>query len=104
RGELRPEIENAVFALQPGQVAGPIESARAFHFFRLETRESEQTTSLADAREGIIEKIRDGKFKEKLEEYLKKLWADNYIYVFPKYGTSEWKPVGLTEKGLDSSP
>src|SRR5207249_4803106 len=30
-GELRPEVESQVFSLQPGQLAGPIESSRAFH-------------------------------------------------------------------------
>jgi parvulin-like peptidyl-prolyl isomerase len=90
-GELRAEIESQVFALQPGQLAGPIESSRAFHVVRLETKEREEVTALADAQDSITEKIRDTRFKASLETYLENLWKENYIYVFPKFGTSEWK-------------
>jgi parvulin-like peptidyl-prolyl isomerase len=91
RGELRPELESAIFALKPGELAGPVESSRAFHLVRLETKEPEQVTPIEEAREGIIERVRDARFQERLEEYLHKLWTDNFIYVFPKYGTAEWK-------------
>jgi parvulin-like peptidyl-prolyl isomerase len=99
-GELRAEIESQVFALQPGQLAGPIESSRAFHIVRLETKDKEEVTSVADAQDAITEKIRDTRFKESLETYLQNLWNENYIHVFPKYGSSEWKPTD----SLDSPP
>ncbi len=98
RGEMRKELEEAAFALQPGQVAGPIESSRAFHLLKLESREPEEVTPLEKARDGITEKIRNEKFQEKIEAYLKKLWEDNFIYVFPKFGTSNWVPTGAGEK------
>jgi len=100
KGELRPEIESQVFALKPGDLAGPIESVRAFHIVRLETKEGEQVTSITDARDTITEKIRDARFKENLQVYLEHLWKENYIYVFPKYGSSEWKPMDT----LDTEP
>ena len=100
RGELRPEIETQVFTLEPGQMAGPIESVRAFHIVRLETKETEQVTPLPDARDAITDKIRDSRFKDNLGTYLENLWKENYIYVFPKFGTSEWKPMD----NLDTVP
>ncbi len=104
KGELLPEIEKETFALKPGQLAGPIESARAFHIVKLESRDPEQVTPLPEARDGIIEKIRDEKFDDKVEEYLKKLWTDNFIYIFPKYGSAEWQPAGATGKALVTEP
>jgi parvulin-like peptidyl-prolyl isomerase len=89
-----------VFALQAGQLAGPIESSRAFHIVRLETKDKEEVTSIADAQDAITEKIRDTRFKASLETYLQNLWNENYIHVFPKYGSSEWKPTD----SLDSPP
>jgi parvulin-like peptidyl-prolyl isomerase len=100
RGELRPEIESQVFSLEPSQLAGPIESSLAFHIVRLETKEAEQVTPLPEARDTITEKIRDSRFKDNLAVYLENLWKENYIYVFPKFGSSEWKPMD----SLDAVP
>jgi parvulin-like peptidyl-prolyl isomerase len=93
RGELRPEVESQLFNMKPGEMAGPIESSRAFHIVRLETVDAEQITPLPDARDSITEKIRDERFKDSLAIYLENLWKENYIYVYPKYGSSEWKPM-----------
>lgn len=100
RGEMRPELEAPAFALQPGQIAGPIESSLAFHIFLLESREPEEVTPLEKARDGIIEKLRDQEYKEKIDAYLKKLWNDNFIYIFPKFGTSDWLPMGAGDNPL----
>ncbi len=104
KGELLPEIEKAVFSLQTGQVAGPVESARGLHILKLESREAEEVTPVSGARDTITEKIRDQKSQEKVEAYLQKLWADNFIYVFPKYGTADWKPVHAVQKGWSDEP
>jgi peptidyl-prolyl cis-trans isomerase SurA len=100
KGELNAAIESQVFALKPGELAGPIETSRAFHIIRLETKEGEQVTPLPDAKDMITEKIRDARFKQALAVYLENLWKENYIYVYPKYGSSEWKPMDT----LDASP
>jgi len=97
RGELRPELEAAAFALQVGQVAGPVESSRAFHLIKLESRDPEEVTPLEKARDGISEQLREARFREKIDAYLKKLWNDNFIYVYPKFGTSDWLPTGASE-------
>ncbi|HEV8336122.1 MAG TPA: peptidyl-prolyl cis-trans isomerase [Candidatus Polarisedimenticolia bacterium] len=93
RGELRSDLEKEAFRLQPGQIAGPIESARAYQIVKLESREPEEVTPLDKARDGIADHLRDAKFQEKVDAYLKKQWSDNFIYVYPKFGTSEWLPV-----------
>jgi parvulin-like peptidyl-prolyl isomerase len=91
RGELLAGIEAAVWPLQPGEIGGPVDTGRSFHIVRLEAREPEQVTPVGEAREGITERIRDAKFQEKVDEYLEKLWTDNFIYVYPKFGSGEWK-------------
>lgn len=100
RGELRPELEKAAFALQPGQVAGPVESSLAFHLVKMESRDAEEATPLDKAKEGISEQLREARFKEKIDDYLKKLWNENFIYVYPKFGTSDWLPAGASEEVL----
>ncbi|MCI0408260.1 MAG: peptidyl-prolyl cis-trans isomerase, partial [Acidobacteria bacterium] len=104
KGELNSAIESQVFALKPGELAGPIETARAFHIIRLETKEGEQVTPLPDAKDTITEKIRDSRFKQNLAVYLEALWKENYIYVYPKYGSSEWKPMDTLETGPGEGP
>lgn len=103
KGELRSEIEKAVEGLKPGQTAGPIESAKAFHILKVESREPEQITPLADARDDITERIRDAKFQEQVDGYLQKLWTGNFIYVYPKYGSAEWKPTAPAKEAADET-
>jgi parvulin-like peptidyl-prolyl isomerase len=100
RGEMRPELENAAFMLQPGQIAGPIESSLAFHILKLESREPMEVTPLEKARDGITEHLRGDRFKTKVDEYLRKLWDDNFIYIYPKFGTSGWLPLGASDNPL----
>jgi len=104
KGELRPEIESQVFALKPGELAGPIDTGRAFHIIRLETKEGEQVTPLPDAKDMITDKIRDSRFKQALATYLETLWKENYIYVYPKYGSSEWKPMDAVDVAPGEGP
>ncbi len=75
-----------------------------FEEVKLESREAEEVTPVSGARDTITEKIRDQKSQEKVEAYLQKLWADNFIYVFPKYGTAEWKPTHAVQKGWSEEP
>ena len=100
RGELRPELETVAFALEPGQVAGPVESSLALHLVKMESRDAEEVTPLEKAGEGISEQLREARFREKIDAYLKKLWNDNFIYVYPKFGTSDWLPSGASESVL----
>jgi len=97
RGEMREELERAAFSLEPGQLAGPIESARGFHLLKMEGREPEEVTPLEKAKDGIASRLREARFQEKIDEYLKKLWKDNFIYVYPRFGTSDWLPMGAGE-------
>jgi parvulin-like peptidyl-prolyl isomerase len=101
RGEMRPELETAAFMLPVGQIAGPIESSHSFHIVKLESREPEEVTPPEKARDGITDKLREAKLKEKVDAYLKKLWADNFIYIYPKFGSSDWLPSGASDNPLE---
>jgi parvulin-like peptidyl-prolyl isomerase len=81
-------------------VAGPVESSLAFHLMKMESRDPEEVTPLDKASDGISEQLREARFKEKIDAYLKKLWSDNFIYVYPKFGTSDWLPAGASEEVL----
>jgi hypothetical protein len=65
---------------------------------KLESREPEEVIPVEKASDGIAEHLRDGRFKEKVDAYLRKLWNDNFIYVYPKFGTSDWLPTGASDE------
>ncbi|MBS2033443.1 peptidylprolyl isomerase [bacterium] len=65
RGELEPELAEALFALQPGQVSQPVESADGIHIFRVVSSK----TGLDELRPQIEERLiaaRRGDFVEDL--------------------------------------
>jgi peptidyl-prolyl cis-trans isomerase SurA len=63
RGELAPEIESELLALEPGQISRPVRSPLGFHVFRLESKDSLESPS-------IRQQIRDILFRQQFEARL----------------------------------
>jgi peptidyl-prolyl cis-trans isomerase SurA len=63
RGELAPDVEAQLLALNPGQVSQPVKSTLGYHLFRLESRDSLQAAS-------IRQQIRDILFRQQYESRL----------------------------------
>src|SRR5207248_6850630 len=55
RGMLPQELDARVWAMQPGQVSGPIPSTLAVHLFRMNSR---GTAPIEQARAGIEQRVR----------------------------------------------
>jgi peptidyl-prolyl cis-trans isomerase SurA len=72
RGELTPEIEQAILRLQPGQTSQPTRSAVGYHLFHLVARETLSGEALTQARS----QIRDILYREKYDARLKEWIAD----------------------------
>ncbi len=70
RGELAPEIETAILALQVGEVSRPFRSEVGYHLFKLERRESLAGEGLAQARNQIREILFREKYQARLKDWL----------------------------------
>lgn len=60
RGRMVPEFEEAVFALQPGQVSQPVRSQFGYHVIRVEDRRPGTTRPLEEVRENIRMRLSQG--------------------------------------------
>ena len=81
RGRLMPEIEQAVFALQPGQISPVVRSSLGYHIFRLEERRSAYTKPVADVQAEIRNKLFQEKYRQRYVEWIGKLKEHAYITI-----------------------
>jgi len=58
RGEMVGPIEEAAFALQPGEISGIVETSFGFHLVKLEEIKPARRISLDEARQDIAQKLR----------------------------------------------
>jgi peptidyl-prolyl cis-trans isomerase SurA len=72
RGELTPEIEQAILALRPGETSQPTRSPVGYHLFHLDGKETLSGEALTQARS----QIRDILYREKYDVRLKEWIAD----------------------------
>jgi peptidyl-prolyl cis-trans isomerase SurA len=70
RGELAPEIEEAILGLQPGQFSAPFRSTVGYHLFRLDSKQSLTGEALAQTRSQIREILYRQKYDARLREWL----------------------------------
>ena len=57
RGQLPSELEEAAFALAPGQTSPPIETSLGYHVLRVDSRQPARELSLEEARGWIRERL-----------------------------------------------
>lgn len=60
RGRMVKEFEDAVFALQVGQVSGPVKSQFGYHIIKLEDRRPAGLQPLEEVRERVRDKVVEG--------------------------------------------
>lgn len=81
KGQLMGEIDEKVFALQPGQLAGPIQSALGYHIFKLVERKEVSIKPIADVRSQIQDILFKQKLRDKLESWMLSLKKNAYISI-----------------------
>ena len=70
RGELAPDIEEAILKIQPGQYSAPFRSKVGYHLFRLDSRESLTGEALAQSRNQIRDILYRQKYDSRMQEWL----------------------------------
>lgn len=59
KGQMIPAFEQAVFAMQPGEVSGVVKSDFGYHVIKLEAIEPASTKSLSEAKDEIRKKLQE---------------------------------------------
>src|SRR5262245_23690593 len=83
--DLHPALNQAALALKIGEISDPVDTGRALHILKLEARVETTVKGLADVKDEVYNAVREEKFRPRFDNYLKKLWKENYIEVAPKY-------------------
>lgn len=81
KGEMRKEIDNAVFSLAPGEVSDIIESPIGYHIFKVTERIPEEITDFNVVKEEIEELIYRERINKNLKKWLKELRKNAYISI-----------------------
>jgi len=81
RGQLKPEIENKIFAMNIGDVSEPVEVENGLYIFKLIDQFPAQTLPLEEVKDKITEAIFKEKFKKQLSTWLTKLKKDAYVEI-----------------------
>ncbi|MBI4913683.1 MAG: peptidyl-prolyl cis-trans isomerase [Acidobacteria bacterium] len=73
KGLLRPAIENAALGLKPGEVSGPIETDKDTYIIQLVSAELDLVKPFSEVRPQILEKLREPKAENAIQNYLQNL-------------------------------
>jgi len=76
RGDLAGPLESAAFALEPGQVSDPIETAHGFHILGVDQRRVGESKSLDEVREAVHDFLVQRKYQSRLREFLSEARAE----------------------------
>ena len=85
---LPPPLREAVSALKPGDIGGPLQGSAEFIIVRLEERRPARTKSLAEAREEIERSLLPAKRQEVFQKWLAEQEQKSRIEVFLQPGST----------------
>ncbi len=85
RSDLNSAIGAAVFSLKAGEVTKLIPTTAGWYLFRMQAVKKAGMPNLAKAQEAIVAALKNVKFKKAYQSYIKKLKAENYVWINPKY-------------------
>lgn len=94
KGSMNPAIEEVVFDLPVGDFSEIIESSYGFQIVRVIDRKPPSVLPLEEVRPQIAEALYERKAEPEVQEYLKNLFDESYVYVNPKY-TEQYDLSGL---------
>jgi parvulin-like peptidyl-prolyl isomerase len=85
KGVLRPDLEQAVLALKPGQVSAPVITDKDICLMQLTESELDKVQPFAEVRAGILAKLQEPKAQNAVETYIQSLRIRaNIRYIVPR--------------------
>lgn len=81
RGQAQKPFEDAAFALQPGEVSGPVETRYGFHVIKAGERRPAQKVPFGQAAAQVEEYLAGQKREEKMREYVNRLKSSNKVEI-----------------------
>ncbi len=81
KGQFIPQLEEAIFKLQPGEVTPVLETEIGYHIFKLIEKTPERVKSFDEARSSIEDIIYSEKSKTRFDEWMAQLRKNAYISV-----------------------
>ena len=81
-GQLKKEIEDIVFKMDPGEVSGPVKIENKYYIFRLNKINPPRQQVLAEVRDKISVFLFNQKMQEGLSRFLDELKKKSYIKTF----------------------
>ena len=79
--ELRPELEEVAFRLQPGEVSGLIKSPEGLHILRVLERKGGEPKPFAEVQNQIRDQMMQEETERQFQEWIKALKAKAYIEI-----------------------
>jgi peptidyl-prolyl cis-trans isomerase D len=73
RGQMVPEFEAQAFAMEPGEIRGPIKSQFGYHIIKFNSKTPERTRSLAEARPTLMAELAEKKASGEVERLAREL-------------------------------
>lgn len=81
RGDGEPALEEVAFALQPGEIGGPVHGAKGWYVMRVLDRKAQYVRPFAEARPILIKRVTE----ERMEAYLSDLAKELKPVVDPAF-------------------
>src|SRR6185436_10194205 len=78
---LAPELETAVIALEPGQVAEPVEVGGALAILRLESRQPSRYTTYEAAKAEMVQRLQTEILEKAKRKWLEELKSHTHLDV-----------------------
>ncbi len=79
KGDLLPEIENVVFAMNEGEVSDIVQTSFGYHIFKVEEKRPEKQMGLSEVRRDVEDAIYRMKIKDKMKGLVQELKKNAYI-------------------------
>ena len=73
RGVFVPAFEEALWALEPGQMSAPVETEFGVHLIKLIAMEDTEIPTLDERREGIVNDLRDAEAQRRFDEIVREM-------------------------------
>ncbi len=85
RGSMNPALEQVVFELPAGSISELIENDYGFQIIKVIESKPPSVKPLSEVRPQIAEALYQRKAEPEVQEFLKRLYEESYIFVAPKY-------------------